>query len=307
MRSAVRILVSLSLFFFASTIGSQLMSREPSQEELKLEDFEPRKEPEKEKPKTEKLKPKPKAKSKREKAQAVKSAEKVWEDPATGMAFVWVPGGCFRIGCGPWAGECGDDNKSVKDVCVDGFWIGKYEVTQAQWEKVMRSNPSQFKKGPNYPVEQVSWNDAKEFIQKLIDQNGKKYTFRLPTEAEWEFACRSGGKNEKFSGGDDVDKLAWFVRNSGNETHEVGKKGPNGLGVFDMSGNIREWCEDAYDKDAYSELGSKNPVNTDGSSSRVIRGGSWVNSIGHVSCTYRSFTLPASRSSNIALRLVKKD
>jgi len=311
MKSAVKILVSLSLLFFAAAIGPELWSREPSQEELNLEDFQPRKEPEKTKPKIEKPtpkpKPKPEAQPRREKAPAVKSGGQIWKEPVTGMVFVRVPGGCYQMGCGPWAGECGEDNKTVREVCLDGFWMGKYEVTQAQWEKVMGSNPSQFKKGPNYPVEQISWNDAGEFIRKLNERSGGKYALRLPTEAEWEYACRSEGKKERHSGGNDADQVAWYVKNSGSEIHEVGKKVPNALGLFDMNGNMWEWCEDVYNRNAYDKLLGKNPVSTAGSSDRVIRGGSWLNSPGHACCVYRSFDKPASRNSSIGLRLARKE
>ena len=137
------------------------------------------------------------------------------------MEFVWVPGGCYRMGSN--SGE--DDEQPVHEVCVDGFWLGKYEVTQAEWQRVMGNNPSHFK-GDRNPVEIVSWDDAQEFIKRLNAKgNG---TFRLPTEAEWEYAARSGGKDEKYAGGNDVDRVAWYKSNSGGKTHPVGTKAPNG-------------------------------------------------------------------------------
>ena len=195
-------------------------------------------------------------------------------EPITGMEFVWVPGGCFEMGCGSWTDSCDGDEKPVHRVCVDGFWMGKYEVTQGQWKKVNGNNPSHFKKGDNYPVENVSWKDAQRFIKKLnsMSRGGK---FRLPTEAEWEYACRSGGRPEKYCGGDDVDRLAWYDGNSGSHTHPVGTKSPNGLGIYDMSGNVWEWCADWYDKNYYKSSPRRNPHGPKNGSYRVVRGGSW--------------------------------
>jgi formylglycine-generating enzyme required for sulfatase activity len=128
---------------------------------------------------------------------------------------------------------------------VDGFWIGKYEVTQIEWQRVMGNNLSDFK-GDRNPVEEVSWNDAQEFIKRLNAKgNGM---FRLPTEAEWEYAARSGGKDEKYAGGDGVERVAWYRSNSRGKTHPVGTKAPNCLGLYDMSGNVWEWCQDWYNK-----------------------------------------------------------
>ncbi|MBF0497844.1 MAG: formylglycine-generating enzyme family protein, partial [Deltaproteobacteria bacterium] len=137
--------------------------------------------------------------------------------------------------------------------CVDGFWIGKTEVTQGQWTQIMGSNPSKFKKGDDYPVETVSWNDVKEFISKLNERKRGNYYFQLPTEAEWEYACRSRGLGERYAGGNVVDNVGWYADNSGKSTHPVGQKQPNGLGIYDMSGNVFEWCQDIYSKDAYSQ------------------------------------------------------
>jgi formylglycine-generating enzyme len=137
--------------------------------------------------------------------------------------------------------------------------FGKYEVTQAQWEAVMGNNPAYFKQcGESCPVESVSWNDVQEFIKKLNQQTGK--TYRLPTEAEWEYAARSGGKSEKYSGGNNVDSVAWYNGNSGKQTHPVGRKQPNGLGIYDMSGNVWEWVEDIYSNSAYRAHNRNNPI-----------------------------------------------
>ena len=185
-----------------------------------------------------------------------------WRDPVTGMAFMWVPGGCYQMG--DTFGDGDEDEKPVHEVCVDGYWMGKYEVTQGEWQKIMGSNPSHFNKGDNYPVEKVSWNDAKEFIRKL-NSKSNGYKFKLPTEAEWEYAARSGGKKEKYSGSSDVDSVAWYNSNSGKSTHSVGTKAPNGLGIYDMSGNVWEWVEDIYSNNAYRNHSRNNPIYVKGS------------------------------------------
>ena len=116
----------------------------------------------------------------------------IWREPVTGMELLWIPAGCFQMGSPESEKERGSDEGPRHEVCLDGFWLGKYPLTQGQWQKVMGSNPSSFKKGDNYPVESVSWQDAREFIKKLTAMNGGQYKFRLPTEAEWEYACRAG-------------------------------------------------------------------------------------------------------------------
>jgi len=215
---------------------------------------------------------------------------------------VWVPGGCYKMGCGPWAGKCYDDEKPVHEVCVDGFWMGKYEITQGQWKKVMGSNPSRFKKGDNYPVERVSWNDAKAFIKRLNQKSGSN-KFRLPTEAEWEYAARSGGKPEKYAGGSNVGAVAWYGGNSGSTTHPVGTKAPNGLDIYDMSGNIYEWCEDIYSKNAYKKHQRNNPIYRGSGSRRVMRGGSWRDRALGCRSADRSWSTPGRRSRILGLRL----
>lgn len=141
-------------------------------------------------------------------------------DPVTGIKFVYVPKGCFQMGSLPDEENRDNDEGPVHKVCVDGFWMGKYEVTQGQWQKVMGTNPAYFKKGDNYPVEQVSWDDTQEFLAKLNRESSRSY--RLPTEAEWEYACRAGGSG-RYCGGDDVNAVAWYGKNSGNSTQPAGK------------------------------------------------------------------------------------
>jgi formylglycine-generating enzyme required for sulfatase activity len=245
----------------------------PSVDRLTTDDFEAQKKQEQKKVQP-KIAPSPSTTPSRTPSPV---AGQKWTEPVTGIEFVWVPGGCYEMGCGSWTSDCDDDEKPVHPVCVDGFWMGKTEVTQGQWKKLMGKNPSKYQNGDNYPVETVSWNDAKEFIGKLKSMSGGKYEFRLPTEAEWEYACRSGGKAEKYAGGSDPNNLAWYAENNRSGTLQlVGTKVANGLGLYDMSGNVWEWCEDLYSAKIYGKHQGKNPVVTEdhsGGSSRVIRGG----------------------------------
>jgi formylglycine-generating enzyme required for sulfatase activity len=221
----------------------------------------------------------------------------VWKDPVSGMEFVFVPPGCYQMG----SNSGGEDEKPVHEVCLDGFWMGKYEVTQAQWQKVMGSNPSKFQSGEDFPVEQVSWNNAKKFILKINQHSGN--TFKLPTEAQWEYAARSGGKGHTYAGGNDIDRVAWYSSNSGGKTHRVGTKVPNDLGIYDMSGNVWEWCEDVSDENAYSKHSRNNPVITSGGSSRVIRGGSWSDFPGYVRAANRNRVTAVNRFNDLGFRL----
>ena len=229
----------------------------------------------------------------------------VWLEPITGMAFVWVPGGCYEMGCGSWTSECDDDEKPVHRVCVDGFWMGRTEVTQGQWKKIMEVNTSSFQKGDDYPVERVSWNEAKIFAEYLESSNKNSYSFRLPTEAEWEYACRSGGKPEIYAGNGSVDDLAWYAGNSQGKTHPVATKKPNGLGLYDMSGNVYEWCEDIYSNEAYKNHDAANPLYAGCESRRVGRGGSWRYVASDVRCSLRSFCSPGLRFHHLGFRLVR--
>jgi len=224
---------------------------------------------------------------------------------ASGMEFVYVPGGCFKMGSPIseksrflWEGP-------VHEVCVNGFWIGKYEVTQQQWEKIMGGNPSGFTKGGRYPVENVSWEDAKEFLSKLNKRSGKVY--RLPAEAEWEYACRADGSG-KYCGGDNPDILAWHEENSGRKTHPAGGKQANGFGLYDMSGNVWEWCGDRFDKDYYAAGGVRNnPRGPSGEGERVVRGGSAGSRVHNCRAAFRYKNQPSYRESLIGFRVVMQE
>ncbi|MBF0444172.1 MAG: SUMF1/EgtB/PvdO family nonheme iron enzyme [Magnetococcales bacterium] len=227
------------------------------------------------------------------------TVQKEWKDMDTGMEFVWVPKGCYNMGS-----KTGNaDEKPVHEVCVDGFWIGKYEVTQKEWKMVMASNPSKFKKGNKHPVEQVSLEKAKKFIKTMNYNGSSKY--RLPTEAEWEYACRSGGRNETYCGGNSVDLVAWNGENIDGGHHEVGSKVPNGLGIYDMSGNVLEWVSDRQDSQYYSRSPKNNPKGPSQGSKYVARGGSWLNPPYGVRANNRYYFTKNTRKQNIGLRLIR--
>lgn len=214
------------------------------------------------------------------------------------IEMVYVNGGCYQMG-DTFGGGDGSDTP-VHEVCVDSFYIGKYEVTQGQWLAVMGRNPSCSKEcGLNCPVENVRWNDAQEFIEGLSEITGRKY--RLPTEAEWEYAARSGGKDEKYSGGNAAMTVAWYSSNSGGTTHPVGQKRANGLGIYDMSGNVMEWVQDWFG--FYSSDAQSNPTGRNDGSSRVIRGGSVDHNAGYVRAAYRGGNEPGTRSCDNGFRL----
>jgi formylglycine-generating enzyme len=237
-----------------------------------------------------------------EEAKAGGGKSKEFRDPFTGMEFVLVKGGCYQMG--DLFGEGIEDEEPVHEVCLRDFYIGRYEVTQEQWEKVMGENPSFFKKGGHYPVENISWYQTQEFFEKLKKTTGVDY--RLPTEAEWEYAARSGGKKERWSGTSRIPELgdfAWTDLNSQEQSHPVGWKKPNGLGLFDFSGNLWEWIADWYDPDYYKHGARNDPRGPERSwdNSRVIRGGSWISRPEHVRASLRARAIPAVRG-NLGFR-----
>jgi len=225
--------------------------------------------------------------------------------------MVFVQGGTFQMGSNEEA-----DEKPIHTVTVNDFYIGKYEVTQKEWKEVMGKNPSNWK-GDELPVERVSWYDAVEFcnkksekegLQKCYSGSGKNITcnfnangYRLPTEAEWEYAARGGNKSRDYtySGSNSIGDVAWCSSNSGSKTHPVGKKQSNELGIYDMSGNVWEWCNDWYDSNYYSSSPRNNPPGAS-----VFRGGGWRGSAGDGRVADRRYHNPASSSSSIGFRLV---
>jgi len=170
---------------------------------------------------------------------------------------------------------------------MNSFNIGKYPITQGEWKSVMGKNPSKFADGDNYPVEQVSWNDAQKFIKKLNARTGKNY--RLPTEAEWKYAAGGGNKSRgyEYSGSNNIDDVAWYYDNSGGYSHPVGTKSPNELGIYDMSGNVCEWCQDWY-------IGSF----------RAALGGSWSNYASYCLVANRLGNNPDARDNDFGFRVV---
>ena len=184
---------------------------------------------------------------------------------------------------------------------TNDYYIGKYEVTQALWKAVMGNNPSKFK-GDNLPVEWVNWKDCQKFLSKLNRITGK--TFRLPTEAEWEYAARGGNKSRgyQYSGSNNLSDVAWCYYDMGNKTHAVGTKQPNELGIYDMSGNVWEWCQDWYGE--YNSSSQVNPTGANSGSDRVNRGGSMADYAEYFRLSYRSGDSPVTRGYNLGLRLV---
>ena len=221
-----------------------------------------------------------------------------------GVAFkmVKVAGGTFQMGATSEQGSDADsDEKPVHSVTLPDYYIGQTEVTQELWEVVMGSNPSNFMDSEQSPVEQVSWSDCQEFITKLNKLTGEK--FRLPTEAEWEFAAKGGneGKGYKYSGSNNPDAVAWYDDNSGGNTHTVAQKQANELGLYDMSGNVWEWCKDWYG--GYSSNSQNNPIGASTGSYRVLRGGSWGSYARSVRVSSRHNCAPDYRYYNFGLRL----
>jgi formylglycine-generating enzyme required for sulfatase activity len=237
-----------------------------------------------------------------------------------GVEMVLVKGGTFQMG----STEGDSDEKPVHSVTVNNFYISKYEVSQALYQEVMGTNPSYFS-GDNLPVEEVSWYDAVEFCNALSQKEGLTpvYTisgtsvswnqnangYRLPTEAEWEYAAGGGSSNRtKWAGTNSESRLgnyAWYDSNSGNKTHPVGTKQPNSLGLYDMSGNVWEWCWDWHDSDYYSSSPSTNPAGPYSGSSRVLRGGSWGLNAPSCRVANRYNDYPSYRDSNLGFRILR--
>ena len=216
--------------------------------------------------------------------------------------MVRVEAGTFTMGATAEMEDPYDDERPTHRVTLtNDYYIGKYEVTQALWKAVMGNNPSGFK-GDNLPVEMVGWDDCQEFIGKLNRITGKK--FRLPTEAEWEYAARGGNKSRgyQYSGSNNLSDVAWFLDNSGEMTHAVGTKQPNELGIYDMTGNVWEWCQDWYG--AYSSSSQVNPTGANSGSSRMIRGGCWISGARGCRSSYRYDCTPGYRRNGVGLRLV---
>jgi formylglycine-generating enzyme required for sulfatase activity len=238
------------------------------------------------------------------------------EMPDDGL--VLVTGGTFKMGCTSEQKDCGDDEKPTHQVTLSDFYIGKYEVTQKLWTEIMGENPSYFKNGDNYPVEQVSWDDIQTFLSKLNTKYPNR-NYRLPTEAEWEYAARGGGKEVVFGNGKNTldPKEANFNASAANKTSyslageyrqkttPVGSFIPNAIGLYDMSGNVWEWCSDWYGSDYYKNSPATNPQGPTSGSFRVFRGGSWSDYPQYCRVAFRSGYSPDYRYNSIGFRLAR--
>ena len=217
--------------------------------------------------------------------------------------MVDIKGGTFSMGSS-WSFESDRDERPLHKVTVNSFRIGKNVVTQSQWKIIMGDNPSKHI-GDSFPVVNASWNDVQEFIRRLNEKTGKHY--RLPTEAEWEFAARGGNlsKGYKYSGSNSIEDVAWYVINSGKKLHPIGEMIPNELGIFDMSGNIAEWCQDWYEEEYYRHSPVNNPEGPDTGTFRVVRGGSCISPSRACRITYRGNALPDFSKYTIGFRLAE--
>ena len=228
--------------------------------------------------------------------------------------MVFVQGGTFVMGCTAEQGsDCNSNENPQHSVTVSSFNIGKYEVTQGQWVAIMGTAIWQQRdktdtdlpivgEGENYPMYYVSWNEVEEFISRLNSMTGKHY--RLPTEAEWEYAARGGAQSRgyKYSGSDNLDEVAWYDPNSEDSTHPVGTKNPNELGIYDMSGNVYEWCGDWYGE--YSSLEQTNPVGLSSGTHRIDRGAGWSAPAEKCRVAFRGRGIPDQRYMFLGFRLV---
>ena len=221
--------------------------------------------------------------------------------------MVFVKGGTFLMGCPTNNGQkCDDDELPSHEVTVSDFYIGRYEITQAEWRNIMGTDPRdlEFKGCDDCPVENVTWNDVQVFIKKLNQKTGKNY--RLPTEAEWEYAAKGGtntnGKTALKRSNKDINSYAWYFSNSSKKTQPVGKKKPNRLGLYDMFGNVYEWCSDWYGRYDFGQ--QINPMGPAISSARVCRGGSWGDGANYVNAVNRGNSVPDEKSKYIGFRLV---
>jgi formylglycine-generating enzyme required for sulfatase activity len=215
-----------------------------------------------------------------------------------GMEFAYIPSGSFVMG----SDKGGADERPARRVAIrKGYYMGRYEITQAQWRMVMGTEPSNFKGCDDCPVEQVSWTEALVFIKKLNERNDA-FSYRLPTESEWEYACHAQMTGESMGA---LDALAWYFNNSANKTHPVGEKQANAWGLYDMLGNVWEWCEDVY-HDSYKGAPTDGSAWLKGGDQRyrVMRGGSWIDNGFYCRVNERIRAMPDTRQRNSGLRLV---
>ncbi|MFH2058126.1 MAG: SUMF1/EgtB/PvdO family nonheme iron enzyme [Pseudomonadota bacterium] len=231
----------------------------------------------------------------------------VFIEPVTRMQFIYVSKGCFKMGCDKSAQKCSKPEKPAHTVCLDGFWMGAYEVNQGLWKRVMDSNPSRFSSNKRHPVENVSFEEIETFIRQL--NTTTKEQFSLPTEAQWEYACRNGGKpvNYPWEGDDyrpDANCGNCNTKGFNGQTAPVGSFYPNDIGLYDMGGNVKEWCKDVYDKKAYETHERNNPEHKQKGALRVVRGGSYTDNATKLRCSARDKSIPSMQADNLGFRLV---
>jgi formylglycine-generating enzyme required for sulfatase activity len=248
--------------------------------------------------------------------QSAEKGPKTWQDPVTSMAFVAIPKGCFKMGAETpqvpqpdyfwgrtgYTKTASEDEKPVHEVCLDGFWLGKYEVRVNEWQRVMGGDPS-----PNdaLPITGINWEQAAEFARQLSKLSSGKFQFRLPSEAEWEYACRAGLAQDIEPLTNGADGYAWYGF-SKKMPQEGGQLRPNAFGLHDMLGNVWEWMADSYAPNGYARHGLYNPRVNTASGQKVLRGGSFRTERVQVRCAMRSHHDQQSAQDTIGLRLVRE-
>lgn len=238
-------------------------------------------------------------------AQTTKDTILEFEVKGESFRMILVEGGTFMMGCTSTESfDCERDEKPAFSATLTDYYIGEFEVTQELWEAVMGKNPSEFKM-KNHPVENVTWTDCNKFVKKLSRLTGKH--FDLPTESQWEFAARGGIKSEgfRYCGSNNIGEVSWFEGNSNKQAHVVGTLKPNELGIYDMGGNVQEWCRDFYD--SYTDTPKTNPKGPEKGFHRVYRGGAWYFNAWYCRPAYRRLNSPKYKFSYLGLRVVMED
>lgn len=225
-----------------------------------------------------------------------------------GMEFISIPPGSFQMGGDKVHEQAEDHENPVHRVDIGkGFLMGRFTVTQEQWALVMETNPSEFT-GDQRPVECVSWHDTQVFIETLNTQENTQ-AYRLPTEAEWEYAARAGAATAYTFGNEtsSLNAYAWHKKNAGGQTQPVGQLEPNAWGLYDMHGNVHEWCQDWFDRKYYAQSPTADPTGPDTGLARALRGGDWSSAAWYCRCASRSLSSPDRRSSRVGFRLMRED
>jgi formylglycine-generating enzyme required for sulfatase activity len=232
---------------------------------------------------------------------------RVAEGPIEGMEFAWIPSGTFAMGSPPTEAERFPDEGPVRMVTIEGFELMTTEVTQAMWQQLIGSNPSHgCGEGPTWPVYSVSWNACQEFIAALNEMD-PSYVYRLPSEAEWEYACRAGTQTPYSWGATMTEGYCWYSGNSGSSTQPVAKKLPNAWALYDMSGNVCEWCQDWFHADLTSAPIDGSAWEMPAGTNRVLRGGSWADEARYCRSAYRLDYNPAQGFSNMGFRVARSE